>query len=192
MGNKGLVSWGRGLRGRMIMQKGKESLHREGIGLRGRDGMLGKCHRELMQLWDRAGRELLLPHHTVAEGWCFGGGTQRRRDCVSGRGTWDPTRQPPRHWCCSRDSNGKEPPRDGILFQPDPIPVTPWTRRQCQHSCILLHPNLDGNPAEIAQGCQGSGWAEGAGHCCSPQSRCSPGQSQQHKAMISARIYDGI
>lgn len=32
---------------------------RDGIEGTGWDGMVGKCHRELMQLWDRAGRELL-------------------------------------------------------------------------------------------------------------------------------------
>lgn len=79
-----------------------------------------------------------------------------------GHGT--PWRGPPRHRCCSRDSNEKEPPRDGILCQPKPIPVTPWTRRECQHSCLLLHPNLDGNPAETAWRLPGlsagrGGWA---------------------------------
>lgn len=104
----------------MIMQKGKESLHREGIGLRGRDGMLGKCHRELMQLWDRAGRELLLPHHTVAEGWCFGGGTQWRRDCASGRGTWDPTRQPPGTGAAAEIQMGRNLPGTAFSFSPSP------------------------------------------------------------------------
>lgn len=68
-----------------------------------------------------------------------------------GWGLGTPQSSPPRHWCCSSDSNEKEPPRDSVLLQPKPVPVTLWTWRQCQHSCILLHPNLDGNPAELAQ-----------------------------------------
>lgn len=74
------------------MQKGK--VHGEGIGLRGRDGMVGKHHRELMELWDRTGREPL-PYHTMAKGWCCGGRTQRRRDCALEMETWDHTEQSP-------------------------------------------------------------------------------------------------
>lgn len=74
-----------------------------------------------------------------------------------------PQNCPPRHWCFSRDSNEKEPPRDIILLQPKAIPVTLWTRRQCQHSCILLQPNLDGNPADSPEAARAQGRQRGLG-----------------------------